>query len=131
MKITIHLPAVAPNALSNLVGLAGVLAVVIAVGALAGNWWWSVLAGGTAAVVLASLAQLGAEPQPVAAAAAAPAEVPPAPVQQASAAEAPTRSASPAASPAAAATAAAGPFLAGGPVTATPIPPRASLNGTP
>lgn len=59
MRITIHAPDVPPGLSSNLAGLGGLAAVAVAVGALAGDWWWSVLIGGLAAVVLAVLAQLG------------------------------------------------------------------------
>lgn len=71
MKITIHVPQVPAGVWSNLAGLAGLAAVVAAVGGLTGNWWWSVLTGGAAAVALAVLAQLGdqqAEPRTAAAA---------------------------------------------------------------
>ena len=45
---------------SNLFGLAGLAAIAAAVGALAGNWWWSAMTGGVFAVVLAGVAQWNA-----------------------------------------------------------------------
>lgn len=57
MEIRINVPRIPSGLLSNLVGLAGLLAVVLAVGGLAGNWWWSVLAGGFVAVGLSYIAQ--------------------------------------------------------------------------
>ena len=61
MEIRIRLPRIAAGAVSNLVGLLGVVAVVVAIGGLTGTWWWSALAGGVACVGLATLAQLAAE----------------------------------------------------------------------
>ncbi len=43
--------------ISNIVGLAGLTAVAVAVGALAGNWWWALLTGGLFLVALAGVAQ--------------------------------------------------------------------------
>lgn len=42
---------------SNLLGVAGLAAIAVAIGALSGNWWWAALSGGFAAVVLAVVAQ--------------------------------------------------------------------------
>jgi hypothetical protein len=50
-------PRIPAGALSNLVGLLGLLGVALAVGGLTGNWWWSALVGGVFAVGLAVLAQ--------------------------------------------------------------------------
>ncbi|MGH3369602.1 MAG: hypothetical protein ACRDPR_06345 [Nocardioidaceae bacterium] len=61
MEINIRLPRVAPGAVSNLVGLLGLLGIVVAVGGLTGNVWWSVLTGGVFAVALAWIAQTQAE----------------------------------------------------------------------
>ncbi|MCW2859105.1 MAG: hypothetical protein JWP48_813 [Actinoallomurus sp.] len=58
MEIKIRLPRIAAGALSNLVGLLGLLAIATAVGALAGDWWWSVLVTGVFGVALAALAQI-------------------------------------------------------------------------
>jgi hypothetical protein len=46
--------------ISNLLGAAGLAVIAAAVGALAGDWWWSALAGGVFAVVLAGVAQYNA-----------------------------------------------------------------------
>jgi ammonia channel protein AmtB len=46
--------------MSNVLGLAGLVAVTAAVGGLTGNWWWSVLVGGLAVTVLAVIAQRNA-----------------------------------------------------------------------
>lgn len=57
MEVRFRIPRLPAGALSNLVGLLGLVAIALAVGALAGSWWWSVLAGGVAAVGLCALAQ--------------------------------------------------------------------------
>lgn len=62
--------------ISNLIGLAGLAAVAAAVGALAGNWWWSALLGGVFAVAVAAVAQWNALRLPAGAAADLPADVP-------------------------------------------------------
>lgn len=61
MEIRIRLPKVAAGAVSNLVGLLGLLGIVVAVGGLTGNAWWAVLTGGVFAVALAWIAQSQAE----------------------------------------------------------------------
>lgn len=61
MEIRIRLPKIAPGAVSNLVGLLGLIAVVVAIGGLTGSIWWSVLTGGVFAVALACIAQTQAE----------------------------------------------------------------------
>jgi peptidoglycan/LPS O-acetylase OafA/YrhL len=61
MVIRIRLPRFSAGALSNLVGVLGLVAVALAVGGLTGNWWWSVLVGGVFAVGLAYAAAIGAE----------------------------------------------------------------------
>lgn len=61
-RITLSIPTPQLTQLmSNLLGVAGLLAVVVAIGALAGNWWWSVLAGGIVACALAWVANLHAQ----------------------------------------------------------------------
>lgn len=55
--VTIRIPALPAGLLSNLLGLAGLAAVVVAVGGLTHNWWWSILVGGVAAVGLSVIAQ--------------------------------------------------------------------------
>lgn len=57
VTIRIPVPRIPPGLLSNLLGLLGLVAVAVALGGLLHNWWWSVLAGGVSAVVLASVAQ--------------------------------------------------------------------------
>jgi hypothetical protein len=59
--VTVKIPAPPRGLLSNLLGLAGLVAVVAAVGGLTGNWWWSALAGGIAAVALSYIAHLNAD----------------------------------------------------------------------
>lgn len=54
--VTIRIPALPAGLPSNLLGLAGLVAVVVAVGGLTHNWWWSILAGGVAAVALSVIA---------------------------------------------------------------------------
>jgi hypothetical protein len=54
-----------------LLGLAGLLAVAVAVGGLTGSWWWTVLVGGLEAFGLAWVAQ-AASPTPAEAASTAP-----------------------------------------------------------
>ena len=60
--VTIRIPALPAGLLSNLLGLAGLLAAVVAVGGITGNWWWSVLVGGLAAVGLSVIAAHNAAP---------------------------------------------------------------------
>lgn len=55
-EIRFRVPRVPPGLYANLLGLAGLIAVAVAVGALAGNWWWSVGVGGVFAVVLSWMA---------------------------------------------------------------------------
>lgn len=61
MEIKIRLPRIPAGDLANIVGLAGLFAVVVAIGGLTGNWWWSVLSGGVFAVALAYVAQTHVE----------------------------------------------------------------------
>lgn len=56
MIVSFRLPRVSLGAVSNLVGLLGLVAVAVAVGGLTGSWWWSCLVGGVFAVALAVLA---------------------------------------------------------------------------
>lgn len=53
---TIHVPTPSPSTVTNLLGLAGLVAIVVAVGLLA-SWPWALLAAGVAAVSLSVLAQ--------------------------------------------------------------------------
>ena len=56
-EIRIPVPRLPRGLGANLVGLLGLVAAVLAIGGLTGNWWWSVLAGGLVAVVLSYVAQ--------------------------------------------------------------------------
>lgn len=55
--VTLRIPALPHGFGSNLLGLLGLVAVIVSVGGLTGNWWWSLLAAGAVAVGLAVLAQ--------------------------------------------------------------------------
>jgi hypothetical protein len=68
-EIRIRVPRVPAGAGSNLLGLAGLIAVAVCVGGLAGNWWLSGLVAGVFAVGLAHLAQAQPRRQQAAAAA--------------------------------------------------------------
>jgi hypothetical protein len=61
VEIRIAVPRLPSGLAANLAGLAGLIAMVLAVGGLTGNWWWSLLAGGTVAFGLAFVAQLQAQ----------------------------------------------------------------------
>lgn len=54
--VTIRIPALPAGLLANLLGLAGLAAVVVAVGGLTHNWWWSLLTAGVVAVSLSVIA---------------------------------------------------------------------------
>lgn len=56
MEIRVQIPRIPAGALSNLLGLFGLIAIVVAVGGLVGVWW-AVLAGGMLAAGLSALAQ--------------------------------------------------------------------------
>lgn len=55
-EIRIPVPRLPSGLLANLFGLVGLVAVVVAVGGLTGNWWWSLLLGGVFAVGLSYVA---------------------------------------------------------------------------
>lgn len=59
--VSFRVPRISLGGLSNVVGLAGLVAIAVAIGALTGNWWWSCLTGGVFAVGLAVMAGLSAE----------------------------------------------------------------------
>jgi amino acid transporter len=61
MVISIKLPRVTLGAVSNVVGVLGLVAIAVAVGGLTGNWWWTALVAGVFAVGLAYLAGVQAE----------------------------------------------------------------------
>lgn len=74
----VRIPLPSSMLLSNLIGLAGLVAVVVAVGLLAG-FAWALLCAGVMAVAMCALAQNAvAKPQTKAAAAAAPLKAVPA-----------------------------------------------------
>lgn len=57
MEIRIAVPRVPAGLVANLLGVLGLAAFALAVGGLAGNWWWSVLVGAVFAVGLSYIAQ--------------------------------------------------------------------------
>jgi len=57
VELHIRVPRVPSGMFANLLGLAGLIAVALAVGGLTGSWWWSVLVGGVFAVGLSYIAQ--------------------------------------------------------------------------
>lgn len=61
MEITFRVPRIPAGAISNVVGLLGLVAIAVAVGFLTGDWAWSLLTGGIFAVGLAVVAQAAAE----------------------------------------------------------------------
>ncbi len=61
ITITVPTPAAGGLLASNLLGAAGLIGLVVAVGALAGNWWWSVLVGSVLSVALAYVGMLHAQ----------------------------------------------------------------------
>lgn len=54
--IRLRVPRMPAGLAANLLGLAGLVALSLAVGALAGSWWWSVGLGGVFAVGLSWMA---------------------------------------------------------------------------
>jgi hypothetical protein len=58
--VTIKIPALPQGTFSNLLGLAGLVTLIVAVGGLTGNWWWSALAAGAVAVGLSYIAHINA-----------------------------------------------------------------------
>lgn len=60
-EIRIPVPRLPDGLVGNLVGLAGLVAVAVAVGGLTGTWWWSLLLGGLFAVGLSYVAGAHAE----------------------------------------------------------------------
>jgi thiamine monophosphate synthase len=58
--VTIKIPALPRGMFSNLLGLAGLIAAVVAIGGLTGNWWWSLLAAGVVSVALSYIAHMNA-----------------------------------------------------------------------
>jgi Flp pilus assembly protein TadB len=57
-EIRIRVPRLGGELVSNLLGLAGLVAVVVAVGGLTHNAWWSVLSAGVVLAGLATIAQV-------------------------------------------------------------------------
>jgi hypothetical protein len=58
--VTIKIPALPRGMFSNLLGLAGLITIIAAVGGLTGNWWWSALTGGVVSVGLSYIAHVNA-----------------------------------------------------------------------
>lgn len=56
MVINIRLPRPTLGTVSNVIGLAGLAAVALAIGGLTGVWWWSLLVAGAELVAVAYLA---------------------------------------------------------------------------
>lgn len=63
-ELRIRVPQPPAGLLGNLLGLAGLIAVAVAVGGLTGNWWWSALTGGVFAVALSWIAATHADAVP-------------------------------------------------------------------
>jgi hypothetical protein len=61
VEIRFRVPKLPSGLAMNLVGLFGLIAMVLAVGGLTHNWWWSLLAGGAVAFGLAYVAQTQGE----------------------------------------------------------------------
>jgi len=59
--VTVRIPAPSRGTVSNLLGLAGFLGVIVAIGALT-DWRWALLAASAVAVGLSYLAHLAANP---------------------------------------------------------------------
>lgn len=55
-EIRFKVPRIPAGLIANLLGLAGLIAVAVAVGGLTGNWWWTGIAGGVFAVGLSWMA---------------------------------------------------------------------------
>jgi hypothetical protein len=62
MEVRIRVPRLGGELVSNLLGLAGLVAVVVAVGGLTHNAWWSVLSAGVVLAGLATIAQVSMAP---------------------------------------------------------------------
>jgi hypothetical protein len=61
-RITVSIPAPQlPMLVSNLLGVASLIGLVVSIGALAGNWWWSTLSGSLAGLGLAWVAMSHAQ----------------------------------------------------------------------
>ncbi|MCK2214280.1 hypothetical protein MF672_010825 [Actinomadura sp. ATCC 31491] len=55
MVISIRLPRLTLGTVSNVIGLAGLAAVAVAIGGLTGVWWWALLVAGVELVAVAYL----------------------------------------------------------------------------
>lgn len=61
-RITVSIPTPQlPMLVSNLLGLASLVGLVVSIGALAGNWWWSGLSGSLVGLGLAWVAMSHAQ----------------------------------------------------------------------
>lgn len=62
MRISVTIPGVqASQMVSNVLGVAGLIGLTVAVGALAGTWWWSLLTGSLITIALAWVANTHAQ----------------------------------------------------------------------
>lgn len=59
--VKVKLPNISAGLISNILGILGLIAIVIAIGGLTGNWWWALLAGGLFGVALGYMAGLQSE----------------------------------------------------------------------
>jgi len=60
MILKIKLPSISTGLVSNLIGLLGLVLIVVAVGGLTNDWWWSILTAGTFSVGIAVMLGLEA-----------------------------------------------------------------------
>ena len=65
MYVRIPLPRLTSELVSNLIGLAGLLGLVVFAGGLTGNWWWSLGLASVFAVGLSYVAHAGQAVRPV------------------------------------------------------------------
>lgn len=59
--LTFKIPAPSSMLTINLLGVFGLVALVVSIGGLTGNWWWSGVLGGAVCVALSLIAATHAE----------------------------------------------------------------------